>query len=437
MRALLFAGIILTTLDGPAAMSQTFRSIESRSGQFIVRWRDQFRVPPLLRQDEEKAGVIVMSPELLTVSAERIKEGLLQQLGTTDRWRGKIRFHFASGKSDPNRFQVRSTRFTNGWSYQVTLSAKIKRTVWLRGCVAVCLLEMGNRMAQSRSIEVPMWLIEGATVDLAQSALVDLSPSYARQVVVGGNNPELGRITAPQQPQDPLISTRQFLSQNVPVSATELFFPDIEHLSGNRAQAYRQSAHFFFRQLAALPAGKASLQLFLVSLPDTLNWQKAFFASYEESFSTMLDLEKWWSVALTDLTQLTPVSSWSLSESLRYLDRILTSPALVGQDRDEIAQRRNFKLTEVVDQWPFTDQQPTLEQTMNRLRVLSIYAAPDLRPMIRGYLTAIQQYLEERRKVGFERDRPGQARLTAKRVVRNIQTKLKKLDAQRRAMRNA
>ena len=440
MRVVILIACFVLPVLSQGAIAQRFKTVESRSGQILVRWLDQFRVPPFLRQDEIAADIIVLSPELLTVSAERIKEGVVQQLGTTDRWSvkgDKIQITFASGKSNPNRFHIDSHRFTNGWRYQVKISPKIRRQVWLRGCVGLFLLEMANRMATERSAEVPVWLIDGIATELSQTALVDLSPSFTDQIQVGGTNPSLGRIIPTQRRQDPILATRAFLGQNVPVSVAELFFPSNDHLNGNKATLYRRSAHFFFRQLANLPAGKASLQQFIASLSSYLNWQQAFFPSFQEQFTTMLEVEKWWSVALTDLTQLTPVSSWSPAESLSYLDRILKPAALVGQERDQLAQRRNFTLQQVIAQWDIADQRPTLVQIQSRLRVLSIYAAPSLRPVIQGYQKALNDYLERRGSVGFDPSRRGQARLRSERVVSDTQKELNKLDQQRQQLRGS
>jgi hypothetical protein len=435
MRFFIFIGCLFAVTALQGAVTVDHRTIVSHSGQIHVRALDGFRVPPFLRQDEEAAGIIVLSPELLAVSAERIKAGVLKQLGTTDRGRAKIRFNFAAGKSDPNKFYVDSRKFTNGWSYRVTISPKIRRQVWLRGCVGIFLLEMANRMAGERSAEVPIWMIDGIATELSQSALVELSPSFTDQIQVGGSNPGLGRVIVPQRTEDPLIGTRRFLAQNIPVSVSELFFPTGQHLGGNRTAVYQRSAHFFFRQLASLRAGKASLQLFISSLSSHLNWQQAFFPSFQEQFTSMLELEKWWSVALTDLTQLTPISSWSIPASLSYLDRILMPAALVGQKRDELAQRRNFTIQQLMAQWDFKDQSPTLQQVTNRLRVLYIYAAPQLQNVIQGYLNTIQTYLSQRSEVGFESKRRGTGRLRADKVIRQAKKQLDRLDSQRQNLK--
>lgn len=413
-----------------------FQSIQSRSGQILVRWSDRFRVPPFLREDESAAGVLVLSPALLAVSAERIKEKVLQQLGMRDRWRGKIRFHFASGKSQPDQFRVDAQRFTNGWNYRVRISPKIHRQVWLRGCVAVFLLEIANRMAGERSAEVPFWLIEGIVEEIAQSTLVELAPSFADQIRIGTSNYQLGQIVPTQIHEEALNSTRAFLSRNVPASVSELFIPTPAHLRGNKVIIFNRSSHFFFRQLLGLRAGKASLQHFLVALPNHLNWQHAFFIGFQNHFTTMLDLEKWWSLALTDLTQLAPLGSWSVRDSLDSLDRILITPALVGKARKELAKRKHFTLQQVISQWDFADQKPTLERIANRLRVLFIYANPRIRPLIQGYLERIQSYLAGLEKVGFEPSRRGQTRLRASTIVKDFSKKLDELDLQKSSIRS-
>ncbi|MCS1410114.1 MAG: hypothetical protein M2R45_03303 [Verrucomicrobia subdivision 3 bacterium] len=426
--------IITVGLTWGSLSAAHYRTVESRSGQFLVRWLEQFRVPPFLREDEKAADIIVLNPELLTVSTERIKEGLLQQLGVSDHWRGKIRFQFGAGKSNPDRFFVESTRFSNGWSYQVTISPKIRREVWLRGCVAVLLLEMANRLAGDQSAEVPVWLIDGITMELRQSALIDLSPSHTDRLLIGGSNPGLGLVVPTQRHQDPLIATRAYLAQNVPVSATELFLPTVEHLQGSKQQVFVLSAHFFFRQLTSLRAGKASLIQFISSLSSHLNWQQAFFPSFNQHFERMLDLEKWWSVALTDLTHLTPISSWPLAKSMAYLQRILTPAALVGQRRDTIAKHTTFSLQEVISQWDYADQKPTLEQVMNRLRVLGIYADQRLSIIILEYQKILSDYIAKRDKAGYEPSRRGQVRLRPDLLIRTAQRKLDRLDTQWKAL---
>lgn len=414
-----------------AEVAREFRSIQSRSGQILVRWQDRFRVPPFLRQDEKAADIIVLSPELLAVSAERIKEKVLQQLGMSDRWRGQIRFFFASGKSETGHFRVDSQRFTNGWNYRITLSPKIERRVWLRGCVAVFLLEIANRMAGERSSEIPFWLIDGIVIELEQSSLIELSPNFADQIRIGTGNSKLGQVIPTQRHEDPFTATRAFLAQNVPMNISQLFIPTAADLSGKNAVLFNRSAHFFFRQILSLRAGKASLQHFLAALPNHLNWQQAFFQSFEEHFSTMLDLEKWWSLALTDLTWLAPLGSWSVSESLSYLDRILLPAALVGKARNQLPKRTHFTIQQVISEWDDADQRPTLENVSNQLRVLFVYASPRLRPLIKGYLETISSYILQREKVGYEPSRRGQTRLRAKPLINQIAKKLDAFDHQR------
>ncbi len=436
MRLLILIAISLTSLQ-----AADYRTVESRSGQFIVRWREQFRVPPLLLEDEKAAGIIVLTPELLAVSAERIKESLLWQLGASDRWRGKIRFQFKQGKSDPGHFFLESFRFSNGWNYQVTLSPKIRRSVWLRHCVAVLLLEMANRLAGERSAEVPFWLIDGITMELRQSALLDLSPSHTERLLIGGANPGLGMTTPQQLYQDALISTRQWLANNIPAGVDELFFPAAEHLQGDKQPPFSRSAHLFFRQLRALRAGKASFRQFLSSLSSRLNWQQAFFPSFHPHFKNMLDLEKWWAVTLVDFltnpysAPINPekmkINAHPLDESRTALQQILSPlPAFVGRKRNEIAKRAGFTLQQAIAQWDYPDQKTTLQRIINRLHLLSIYAHPQLTPLIQTYQTTLSSYLTERDRAGYQPLRRGQPRRRSQQIVQDTQRKLDRLDAQ-------
>ncbi len=417
-----------------AAVTQKYRTIKSTSGQFSVGFLEQFRVPPHLLEQEKAQGIIVLNPELLTVSAERIKSSLLRQLGTSDRYRGKVRFQFTPGKSDPDLFFLQSTRFTSGWSYQITLSPKIKRSVFLRGTVAVLLLEMANRLATERTTEIPFWLVHGLTTELQESALVDLTPSHTDRITIGGTNPLLGAVTPIQQRQDPILMTRQYLAQNVAASISELFIPEAVHLKGEKKTVFDRSAHFFVRQLLALPAGQAGLQQFLSGLASHLNWQHAFFPSFSNHFGNMLELEKWWSVALTDLTHLAPIGSWTLADSHAYLQRIITPSALVGQNRTELAQRTDFTLQQVMEQWDYDDQRTTLQQVVNRLRVLSVYAHPTLNSVILEYVKEVDGYLTRRNNAGYQPSRRGQVRQRAPMIIRDAQKKLNALDSIRKSL---
>lgn len=426
-----------------ALSAADFRTVESRSGQFLIRCREPFS-PPFLREDEKAAGLITLTPELAAVSAERIKESLLQLLGAPDRWRGKIRFHFHPGKPNPNLFQVHSARFSNGWTYQVSLNPKIRRQTWLRNCIALLLLEIGNRLAGEQSVEIPFWLIDGIATELRHSAPLDLSPSHAERLRLGAANPK--PVFPNQLYQDALLSTRRWLSQNPPASAAELFFPEDQHLRGTKKQTFAPSAHLFFRRLLDLRAGKASLRQFLSALPTRLNWQQAFFPSFEPHFQKMLDVEKWWALTLTDFLtnpysppldpQKFEIGSRLPKETLAQLEQLFSLPALVGRQRNQIAQREHFSLQQAIAQWDYADQKPALEQILHRLDILAIYAHPQLAPLILDYQKTLRNYLSQRDQAGRQPSakRPLQIRHRPQHIAQKTQQKLNQLDAQRRQL---
>ena len=423
-----------------------FRTVESRSGQFLLRCRESFS-PPSLREDEKAAGLITLTPELAAISAERIKENLLQLLGAPDRWRGKIRFHFHPGKPNLDLFQIRSARFSNGWTYQVSLSPKIHRQTWLRNCVALLLLEIGNRLAGEQSVEIPLWLIDGIATELRHSALLDLSPSHAERLRLGTSNP---KPAFPNQLyQDALISTRRWLSQNPLANASELFFPEDQHLRGHKKQLFAHSAHLFFRRLLDLRAGKASLRQFLSALPTRLNWQQAFFPSFEPHFQKILDVEKWWAVTLSDFltnpysAPLDPqnfeIGSRPPKETLDQLEQLFSLPALVGRQRNQIAQLERFSLQQAIAQWNYADQKAALEPILHRLDILAIYAHPQLTPLIRNYQKTLRNYLSQLNQANRpspSTKRPLQIHQRPKHTAQKTQQKLNQLDAQRRKLSN-
>ena len=409
------------------------RWVDSRSGQFRVRGPGEMRRPPLLLQEEQIRGMIVLTPELLAVSAERIKEGVLQQLGARDRWRGKVTFVMDPSLA-PDRFDVQSVRYSNGWRYRVALAPKIGGEAWIRGCVGVLLLEMANRLAGQRSAEVPFWLIDAMVQELRQAETLQLTPSHADRIVISPGGASITRPFASRVQSDSLEITRKWLADHAPADITELFFPSRESLYGERRRTFAHSAHFFYRRLLDLPAGKACLIQFLSSLSSRINWQQAFIPAFDPHFERMLDVEKWWSVTLVDLTYDVPVGSWTLEESLVCLERTLVLPALVGTRREQLARRSDFSLQQVVRQWRWEDQEPALERIANRLRILGIYADKRAGLVVRDYLEAIDAYLEGRRLAMRPPRGRMQVRLLPAKVVRETIEKLDSIDIRRRQL---
>jgi len=431
MRYLILVVWFLVEATIPAGAES--RVVRSRSGQFQAYDVGGMQVPPLLLEEEKQEGIIVLTPDLVVVSTERIKEGILQQLGAYDRWRGKIRFLFDS-RSGPDRFSVVSHRYTNGWSYEVTIGRKIRRRVWQRGCVAVILLEMSNRLAGQRSTEVPYWLIDGMAMELDRSAVINPSPDYSRGHLIDSGGEGFSRVIPSHRHQDALIATRAWLAENVPVDAGELFLPSERSLNGEGAEEFVYSAHFFYQRLLTLPAGKESLIQFLSSLSHHLNWQQAFFASFRLHFKRMLDVEKWWSVSLSDLTHQTTIHSWSLEQSLASLERTLLLPALVGNRRNELARKSFFSLQQVVARWERPDQETVLQMLLNRLRIVGIYAHADVAVLVREYQDCLEDYLELRRQELLGVKRRLAIRQLPAVTIRDTNDRLDRLDLLRRQL---
>ncbi len=406
------------------------RWVDSRSGQFHARAPGEMRHPPPLLEQEKAEGLIVLTPELLAVSAERLKERVLEQLGARDRWRGRVSF-FLDPSLGPGVFSVASTRYTGGWRYRVSLAPKIRGDAWMRGCVGVLLLEMANRLSGQRSAEVPFWLIDGMVAELRNSEILALAPSFSDRMPIPRQGTFATRPFASRLQGDSLEPTRRWLSENAPADISELFFPSRELLHGDRREAFSHSSHFLYRRLLDLPAGRDCLLQFLSSLSGRINWQQAFIPAFRPHFERMLDVEKWWSVALSDLAYQAPVASWSRAESLACLERTLVLPALVGERRDRLAARADFNLRQVVRRWRWEDQEPALERVANRLRVLGVYADPEVGALVRDYQGALESYLDRRRQAASPAPGRMQVRILPERAIRQVLERLGSLEERR------
>src|SRR5437660_3443156 len=157
---------------GAASPTGPVRTVSSSTGQFIVRGPS---ISPVGTNSQgAEAGLIELSPDILAISGERIKQALLRELTLGDLWRGRISLEISPVLSTNQAPIIVAKPFTDGWQYQMELPRWIETPKLLRGLVQVLLLEIANRNAGLRSAEVPLWLSEGMSQHLIRSSEVDL-----------------------------------------------------------------------------------------------------------------------------------------------------------------------------------------------------------------------------------------------------------------------
>lgn len=397
-------------------------AVVSHSGQFSVIGRpnhgrlDAFYLatPP---------GFVRLQPELLSLSAERIKRAFLNELNLPDAAAGKIQLHLLDQPPLPNEITIVSTRYADGWQYKVGIPARVNEVVLIQSIVQTLLLELANR-GSSRSAELPRWLVEGFT----QNLLWTVGPAYIIQNKA---------IAWEGVGRDPLFEPRKRLKSNRPLTVTEMSSPLPEYLVGEGLGLYESCSHLFVHELLAQRGGPALLTQFLQTLPSTWNWQTAFLSAYRAHFGAMLEVEKWWALALVDFTSHDNYQAWPRAEGLVRLRYALRTPLLVRTGPDSLPVRQDVELQTLIREPDFEGQKEALENKLNQMTLLSIHMPREAIPLVRQYREAIQDYLQKREKLGFtpdlKRDKAGSLQL----LLRETTRRLAALDRQCEKLGNA
>jgi hypothetical protein len=205
-----------------------------------------------------------------------------------------------------------------------------------------------------------------------------------------------------------------------------------EDLAPETWLTFQASSHLFVNQLLQIRGGRLSLANLLQNLPYSLNWQTTFFASFQPMFVRTLDVEKWWSVVLVQLTGQNPLSAWSIQTTGNKLDQILLVPVLLPDANDQLARRRQVSVQQIIQNWEFLAQQNLLQGVLNQLRICRFKIPPEMLQLHDAYIKTIEDYLSKRAVVGRTRSLPGLPASTADLLVKDTLRRLDQLDVERR-----
>ncbi len=391
----------------------------SRSVQSVTR---QFFVSATAESTARTAAVIPVSTNLialdsgvLAILAERIKESLLRELGAPDQWRGKI--HFILHPATPGTIPVfvQNIRFTDAWQYQVDLHDRVDAAQLTRVVVQSLLQEMANRNAGQRAAELPVWLVEGLSAQVLQGGGPTLVPQPRTR--------QLYESIAP----DSFQTARTVLMKQAPYTFSDLSLPSAQQVSGEGWPVYQASAQVFVAQLLSLPEGRAQLREFIARLPRYWNSQLAFIESHRAHFGTMLDVEKWWSLAALNFGNRDHFAKWSHAASLARLDDILQVPVEVQPAATAPAQAARLRHQEALEKLEYPAQRALLQRTAGQIQWLQLNAPPDLARLMNDYRVTLLGYLRQRDLAGTEGPR-GQPSLPAATAIKEAQQQLDLLD---------
>lgn len=413
-------------------------TVFSRSGQFVVH--SVRATPATLAQYLERTNQtrVALGPDLLAVSCERIKTGVLRELDLADRWQGKIELRIQPRQPYGTTPTIVSTRYADAWRYTIELPEVVEPPDLVRAVVQVLLTELANRSPGTHPAELPLWLVEGLSARLLRSIGPEL---------VVRPNPLLGKLSnAAAQLQSTsrehigapdLQEVRAWLLDRTPLTFQELSLPAPEQLRGEAQTTYRRCSELLFGELQKLPRGRGCLAAMISLLPQSLNWQTAFLRAFEAHFGRLLDVEKWWSVTTRYVLLGSQPHSWSPQISLGKLAELLQIRVEIRPSPNAPPRTTFVSVQEFMVRAEPAVQRSLIQWRVDQLQVLKVNAAREVAPLVENYATVLQDYLKQRGRSGYsapaKRQTPGPPAL----LLREVSRRLEELDRQRARLQNA
>ena len=382
-----------------------YKTASSRSGQYVAYGP----ISPQRRGGilDANANTILIAPDHVVVTAERVHNALLGRLGLPTLPGSRVKLRLVPTMSYKATVPVVTERHLNGYTYELTLPSEIEADKLVRALVQVALLDLANHKPQMRDTEIPFWLTVGFTqVLLAQPDLVLVieSPQQAgRSVVTEFVRKEIRR-------HDTLAGVRARLRGRRAFDFSEIAMPSPAHLRGENWRDLQACSHLLLDRLLAVPAGRARMQNMIRQLPDNLNWQTSFLNVYRDFFADMLVVEKWWAVTIVQLTGQNQYQNWTLLQAVEKFENLLKLPAEVRLNDADSPLEAEVTLQQAIRGWDFAVQKLTLEQKINQLLIARIKMPRELLPFVNEYGRILQNYVAARQRIESFKPRRGQAR---------------------------
>lgn len=397
----------------------------SRTGQFVVHGRDSnLPAPEATLSRVGTNPMVTLRPDLLVVTAERVKKAVDRRLSASDGWQSKVHLLVRDAARAPGPVSIRSQLFREGWQFYVPLPDSIEWNRLVRALVEVVLLERANRANGTSEIaQPPLWLSEG----IAQLLLTEEGRDLVAEPATVVNRS--------QRKPDPLAPVRARLQGRDPLPFSEFSLLTLDQLSDpERFAEYQATAALMTAEVLREESGRRWMRSFLEQLPGTLNWQTALLRTSDGSVRTLLDLEKWWAVNATVALSTDPSQRWSRERVLERLKELRVEAAELRPDTNSPAMFRMVPLTEVILKWEYPLQREVLRRKMAQWQSLVSRAPADLAPLCGDYARMVHDYLNSRERAGLGPNPRGrlEARpeFMANAAVRRLDALNQRLDAE-------
>ncbi|HEV2455664.1 MAG TPA: hypothetical protein VGY98_15470 [Verrucomicrobiae bacterium] len=406
-------------------------SANSVSGQFVVVGTHQTSPLASLPEIATNQDLVRLDPQFLAVSAERIKNSLLQKIGIPSEAMqgGTIYLTLQPARALDENVAVFPERFGSHWIYHVALPDMLPRERLARALTSVFLMDYANRNAGQHLAEVPSWLTEGLSQEILADTMQDAILSVPDQIV---NNIPVEHVSLTQRNLDSMSSARAILQRYSILTFQQLCWPTDIELSGEDGGVYRASAQLFVDELLNLRNGPAKLRSALDALPRFYNWQTAFFSAFHQSFPTPLAVEKWWALQTVVFDAPSPGPQWTASVSRQRLDEILSVAADFRSTSNSLPVRAQISLQDVIKNFNSAVQTDILQAKLHDLEVAQFRMAPSLAVLAAEYRNALAGYLGEAEvsRSGAIVDKSSSRVVSARETLRVLNV----LDARRRSI---
>jgi hypothetical protein len=353
----------------------------SQSGQFVVHGPAvKGFVPRALGTNA--SAFITAEPQLVALMADRVSRALTAELKLSGSYADKVHVVVFNVFQPGQVVGLVTQVHTDGFLYKLSVPAQIEGQVLLKGLMQVLLMEHAHR-GKKRTGEMPNWMVEGMVRQL-QTRVV---PTY-----VVNRKP----MTIETAGYDRLGATRGYLKTNAPMTLQELSFADLTRVSPEQREQFEASSHLLVHQLLKLKDGPQLMAGFLQTLPQTLNWQTAFYSAYKGHFAGPLDFEKWWMLNWVEFRNSQERELWTLESAVDRLEAVLKTPMEVRMDANSVPQLREATLQELLNLADHATQKEILTQKVQQMFFLSMNVPPAANQLWGAYQRTIENYVQRR-----------------------------------------
>jgi len=430
--------VLSSLLLGVAAPGQLTipgaNALRSVSGQFVIFDRDNL-------PSAASAGVLSppspdtleLSPSVLLVSCERIKQAICLELNAGRDWTDNIYLHIRATR-EPVAPQIKIEELGRHWVYRVEFPDRIEKEQFVRTVVQVVLLEMANRSGRRRSAEIPVWLSEGIAQRLLASQELELvlpkPTANIRSIAISAT-------TLRRRDPDPLAAARKILQENPAATLEELSWPKPDTFSPEQTRVFQASAQLLVTELLDLPNGTDLLRRFVLKLDRYYNWQLALQDVYQSQFPSQLAFAKWWTLQAATFVGRDHKQAWTVAESAGQLDAVLHATVAVRTRNGELPVRQEVSLQRVIKEWNTVQQMVLLPGKLRELERLQLRLAPQFILLAQEYHAAIKDYIRKRELSTTTFADVYNLPPSIQRVALDAVNQLDQLDRRRRALEKA